>query len=108
MIKTFTYDLAGGATTVNLNRDGFKAFSSAVSMQVQGNGAVDGTATIKLQESNDFGVGLTDIAGATITANVSSDEFVADKVISGAYLAYDIAIGTATAGIVTITLEFKQ
>lgn len=106
-IKTFTYDVSGGNTTVDINNTDAPTNSTTLSMQVQGDGNVDDAVIVKFQESNVHATGRTDITGATITANTSTDEFVANKDISGGFLAYDIAVGSATAGIITIILKTK-
>jgi hypothetical protein len=106
-LTTLTYTVSGGNATVAINADGKPVDASKVSMQVKGDASVNGAVTVKLQESNEHSAGQKDITGATAVADVNTNEFVPAKDVSGAYLNYDIAVGTATLGTITIILNYK-
>lgn len=103
VIKTITYDLALGSDTLAINTSASDI--SKVSYQLSG-GTANGTATVKLQESNISLTGAEDIVGASAVANVGTEEYVGEFSVGGGFVNYDIAIGTATTGIVTLTLKF--
>lgn len=105
-IFTFAYDVSLGDTTVDITiPQDVPTKSTSISMQVIGAGITTGSVTTKLQESNVFAVGRTDITGATVTSAIgASDAFVVSKEISGGFLAYDIAVGAATAGTITLII----
>ncbi len=103
-IITQTYDLTGGATDVIITG---LAGVSKLSYHLRGDAAVDGTATIKLQESNVSLLGLKDVSGATAIANVSTDEYVGSFDVFGAFISFNVVIGTATAGIITLELRVE-
>jgi len=106
-LTTITYDLAGGNTDIPVQGVGKPLNGGAhVSMHVQGDAGVDGTATIKLQESNIHASGLKDVVDMSQGINVSSSSYVAVSEIGGAFLSINVVLGTATAGIATITLNY--
>ena len=108
-LTTITYDLTGGSATIAIQKATNPLSGvSAVSYQLQGDGAVDGTVTVKLQETNVHASGQEDIVGASAVANVSTNEYVGMFDAGGAFLNFDVALGTATAGIITITLNYQQ
>lgn len=104
-LSIFIYDLAGGSTTIEINISGKPTRASKVSYQLQGDAAVNGTVTVKLQETLIHGSGETDILGATAIANVSSNEYVGQFDVGGEFMNIDVALGTALAGIITVTIK---
>lgn len=104
-LTTFAYDLAGGSTTIEINAVGKPTGASKVSYQLQGDGSVNGTVTVKLQETLIHGSGQTDITGATAVANVSSSEYVGQFDVGGEFLNIIVTLGTALAGIITVTIK---
>ena len=104
-LTTLTYDLTGGTATVPVQALGKDSRSTKVSYHLSGDGAVNGTATVKLQESNVHDAGQLDISGATAVANVSTEEYVGEFVQGGGFLNFVVTLGTATAGTVTLTLR---
>lgn len=104
-LTELTYDLTGGNDTIQISLRDFPTSSNAVSYHLQGDGAVNGTATVKLQETNVHGSAMSDIAGATAVADTSTSEYVGKFDVGGAFLNFDVTLGTATAGIVTLTLR---
>ena len=103
-----TYDLAGGnasepVTTVASHMDAQK-----VSFQLQGDGVVNGTVTVKLQESNVHGSGPKDVPSASGIANANTSEYIDAGELNSSFINFDVALGTATIGIITMTINYKQ
>lgn len=104
-LATFQYDLAGGSTTIDINVLGKPTRASKVSYQLQGDASVNGTVTVKLQETLIHGSGVTDITGATAVANVNSSEYVGRFDVGGEFMSISVVLGTALAGIITVTIK---
>ncbi len=104
-VVAITYDLSLGNDTIQINLRDLPTSANAVSYHLQGDGTVNGTATIKLQETNVHGSAQTDIAGASAVANSTTSEYVGKFDVGGAYLNFDVTLGTATLGLVTLTLR---
>lgn len=104
-LTTLTYDLSGGNGDVVVNTQAKTI--DFISFQLDGNGSVDGTATIKLQEANTAGGTFKDVAGASAVANVSTSEYVDGGKVNSAFFNFNIVVGTATAGIVTMVLNYR-
>lgn len=106
-LSTITYDLAGGNAAIAIQTATLPLSAKIVSYQLQGNAAVNGTATVKLQETNVHASGQGDIINATAVANVNTSEYVGRFDIGGSFLNFDVVLGTATLGIITITLNYQ-
>lgn len=104
-ITTIIYQVDQGDQTLAFQLDGKPTGSSKISYQLQGDGDVDAVVTVKLQESNVFGSGHKDIALATAVANVNTTEYVGEFNTGGGYIYYDVTVGAATTGVLTITIR---
>jgi len=108
---TLTYDVSLGNGQVSIvhpkrlvDPQDFKELS----FQAIGDGAVNEAVTCKIQESNLSTSQFTDLAGGSIVVNTSTDEYKSVGEYLSALLQIDIAVGTATAGIITFILTFKR
>lgn len=107
-ITTIVYDLAIGSFSAAIQPSDKPQDATKVSFHLTGDGTVDGTATIQLQESSVHGSGQEDIVGAVGTVNLNTSEFVGTFDIGGAFLNWEGVVGTATAGIVNIIVNYHN
>lgn len=105
--STLTYDVSTGSGSLQITGSGRPNSAKIVSYQVDGDGAVNGAVTVKMQEANTFGGTYKDIAGANATVNVSTSEYVDGGQFNSAFLKIDISVGTATLGILTFVINYK-
>lgn len=106
-IKSTTYDLSLGNAVVPIQvATGPLNRVTNISYQLSGDNAVNGTVTVKLQETNIHGSGQEDIVGASGIADQNTNEYVGAFSIGGGFLNFEITLGTATLGFVTITVNY--
>ena len=103
-----TYDVSAGSGQLEITRPGYPNEYKSVSFQAQGDSDVDDNVTVQLQESNDATGGFKDITGAVATVAQNTNEYVDGGLFNGAYLQMDIDVGTATIGIITILVNYKE
>lgn len=102
------YDVTGGDTQIAVAPNFSLSIRSKVSMQVEGVGIVTSAVTVQLQEANTASGTFKDItAGVRVVPTGDSDEYIDAGDYNGAFQQIDINIATATAGIITITLNHK-
>lgn len=106
-LSILTYDVSIGSGTLSVTTSGIPNTAKYVSFQAEGNGAVNGAVTVKLQESNVFGSTFKDVPSASATVNTSTSEYIDAGQFNSAYLQFDVAVGAATAGIITFTINYK-
>jgi len=106
-LTVLTYDVSLGSGSLQITSVGRPNTAKSVSFQAEGDGAVDGAVTTKLQEANVFAGTYKDVAGASIVVNVSSSEYADGGDFNSAFLKIDINVGAATAGIITFTINYK-
>lgn len=103
---TITYNLVGGNTQLEVTSSSSPTKATKVSYQIQGDAAVNGTVTVQMQQTNVHGSGEKNV-GDSAVANVSTSEFVDIGDVNGAFINFDITLGTATVGILTFTVTYK-
>jgi hypothetical protein len=106
-ITTYTHTVSGGSGTIDIPAIGLNNVIKKVSYQAVGDANVDAAVTVKMQESNLVTGTYKDISGSTATVNTSTNEFIGVGDFTGAYLRFDVSVGTATLGIVTLTVSTK-
>lgn len=103
-----TYDLSLGNDTLEIQPVGKPLDGvTLVSYHLQGDGVVNGTVTVKLQESNIHLSGQKDIASASAVANANTTEYVGRFDVGGTFLSFNVVLGTATLGVITLTLNYQ-
>lgn len=103
-----TYDVSLGNGTVIIPSASDPLRLNKISYQLTGDAAVDNAVTVKLQESNtEVASSNKDISGATAVANVSTDAYIGVFEFGGNVLSFNVVVGAATVGIITLTIGYK-
>lgn len=103
--STLTRLVSAGSGTLIVNTKALDV--NTVSFQISGDGAVNGAVTVKLQESNTSGGTFKDITGTTATVNVNTDEYFDGGTINSRFVQFDVSVGAATLGTITIVINYK-
>lgn len=105
-VREYTYDVSTGSGTLDITDSTGENISSTITYQVEGDGSVDDAVTVQLQETNVYNSGFSSV-GSSVVANTGTSEYVSTTTVTGLFLSFDIDVGIATAGIITITINFK-
>ena len=101
-VTTQTYDVSLGDDTIVFN--GLKGVDK-LSYHLQGDGTMNGTVTVKLQETNVAGLGQKDIVNATAIADANTNEYVGYFDVGGDVVEFNVVTGGTTVGVISIIIR---
>ena len=105
-----TYDISGGDATIIMRTQPIK--DEIVSVQIDVNGTFNGTtSTINLVQSNDKDLDLTKwhpLPEAALTLLTDDSSLLSTFSFTAQYIAVKVTQGDSTAGILTVSENFKD